>query len=90
MLLILEIPDSALAGMEMPLEDLHAELRRDLAIVLYARGALSLGKAAEFARLSRWAFEDLLAKRKAARNYDEEDLRHDLAWARTKSESRPG
>jgi predicted HTH domain antitoxin len=78
--LLLEIPDEVLDSLRMPWEEIDAELRAELAAVLYARGALSMGKATEMARLSRWAFEELLAKRKIARNYSAEDLRHDLEW----------
>jgi predicted HTH domain antitoxin len=80
--LLLEIPDEALDSLRMPREEIEGELRAELAAVLYARGALSMGKATEMARVSRWAFEDLLAKRKIVRNYSAEDLRHDLEWSR--------
>jgi hypothetical protein len=57
--------------------------------VLDARGALSMGKAAEMARLSSWAFEDLLARRKIVRNYGDEDLQHDIEWSRAQSKVPP-
>jgi predicted HTH domain antitoxin len=80
--LLIEISDEVLDALRLPREEVDGELRAELAAVLYARGALSLGKATEMARLSRWAFEDLLAKRNIVRNYSEDDLRHDLAWRR--------
>ncbi|HEY2343531.1 MAG TPA: UPF0175 family protein [Chthoniobacteraceae bacterium] len=78
MLLTLEIPDSALAGMEMPPEDLQAELRRDLAVVLYARGALPIGKAMELTGLVRRDFERLLKERQICRPFDQTEVQREL------------
>jgi predicted HTH domain antitoxin len=79
--LVIEVPDEVLAALKLTPEDAARELRTELAVVLYERRALSAGKAAEMSGLSRWAFEDLLAKRRVVRNYSEEDLQHDLKWS---------
>lgn len=74
----LEIPDSAVAELRLPPEQLRVELRRDLAVVLYARGALSMGKAMEFSELNRRDFEGLLKKRQVRRPFDDEELLREL------------
>jgi predicted HTH domain antitoxin len=83
--LLLEIPDEVLESLRLPREEIEAELRAELAAILYSRGAISLGNAAEMACLSRWAFDDLLARRKIVRNYSSDDLEQDLAWAQAHS-----
>lgn len=64
--------------MQLPLEELHAKLRRDLAVVLYARSALPIGKAMELARLGRRDFERLLKERQVRRPFDETELKREL------------
>jgi predicted HTH domain antitoxin len=77
----LEIPDGVVESLHLPPEEAERELRTDLALVLYTRGALSAGKAAEMCKLSRWAFEDLLAQRKIERPFSEADWEHDRFWS---------
>ena len=52
----LHIPDSVLQGLGIPEEEIAQRLRTELALALYAQGALSLGKAAELAEMNRMAF----------------------------------
>jgi predicted HTH domain antitoxin len=54
----------------------------DVAVSYYAQGFVSMGKATELSRLSRWEFEAALADRKIERNYSKEDLEADLAWSK--------
>lgn len=75
---MLEIPDSAVAELRLSPEQLQTELRRDLAAILYARGALPIGKAMEFAGLSRRDFERLLKERQMRRPFDEAELAREL------------
>jgi predicted HTH domain antitoxin len=77
----LHIPEDVIRSLRLPSEEVEDELRRDLAVVLYARGALSVGKAAEFAGVSRREFETMLGERKIRRQYDEESLAEDLDYA---------
>jgi predicted HTH domain antitoxin len=77
--LTLDIPDSVVAAMRLPPEELRAELRLDLAVVLYARGALPIGKAMEFAGMSRRDFERLLKERQVRRPFDEAELKRELS-----------
>lgn len=76
----LEIPDSALNALNLPPEELRKELRIDLAVALYARGALPIGKAMECAGLVRRDFERLLKERQVRRPFDEAELQRELAW----------
>jgi len=54
------------------------ELTLEIAIALYQREILPLGKAAAFAGLHRMAFQAALSERKVPINYDAEDLEADL------------
>lgn len=58
------------------------ELRRELALTLYAQHRLSLGKARELAGLSLWEFRQWLATRHIEAHYDETDLQDDLTTLR--------
>ena len=82
MSLKLEIADEVVAAMCLPRHEVAAELTKELALGLYARGSLSLGKAVELAGVSRQVFEGLLAQRHVVRPFDQAELEIDLAWAR--------
>ncbi len=75
---------STAAQLEIPLDVLDSarltmdELRRELAIHLYAQGRLSLGKAHELAGLSVWEFRQLLGSRQIPPHFDSSDLATDL------------
>ena len=77
----LEIPDSIVQAMRLPLADQRQQLFTELALALYAQGALSLGKACELAGLGRYEFGLLLGKRDIPRHYTSNDLEDDLAYA---------
>jgi len=83
MSLTLSISDSVVEGLRLPEGEIPQRLRTELAIALYAQGALSLGKAAELAEISRFSFGELVGQRGIARHYGEEDLEQDLAYARS-------
>jgi len=55
---------------------------RELALALYRRQALPLGKARELAQMTHWQFEELLGQRQIPRQYSEEDLEEDIRYAR--------
>lgn len=74
----LEIPDSAVAELRLSPERLQTELRQDLAAILYARGALPIGKAMEFAELNRRDFERVLKERQVRRPFDDTELAQEL------------
>ncbi len=78
------MPESATATLEIPQAVLDAaqmsahDLRRELALTLYAQRRLSLGKARELAGLSLWEFRQWLATRRIEAHYDADDLQDDL------------
>lgn len=81
-ILTVEIPDELVREARVSPSALRLEVQRDAAVGLYARGHISLGKATEFAEMTRQDFEELLASRKVERPYDVEELERDLAWAK--------
>ena len=51
MALTIEIPDEAVQALGLPAPEVRVELTKELAVEVYARGVLSLGKAVEMAGL---------------------------------------
>jgi predicted HTH domain antitoxin len=82
MSLTLEIPEEAVTAMRLPRAEVERELRKELAVALYARGALSIGKSAEVAGVPRREFEALLAQRRIERPYSSAELDRDLDFAK--------
>ena len=78
------MPEAAIATLEIPQVVLDAaqmnvhDVRRELALTLYAQQRLSLGKACELAGLTLWEFRQWLGLRRIEAHYDEADLRDDL------------
>ena len=81
MSLMLEIPEEAVNAMRLPRGEVERELRKELALALYARGALSIGKSAEVAGMPRREFEAMLAQRRIERPYSFSELQRDLDFA---------
>ncbi len=75
---VLEIPRDVLDSARLSVADLKIEL----AVLLYAQRRLSVGKARELAGLSLWEFRQLLAARRIPVHYDEADLNDDVATLR--------
>ena len=61
--------------------EMGQEFFRELALVLYQQGVLSLGKARLLAQMNRWAFEELLGQRGVLRHYTQADLEEDMQYA---------
>lgn len=80
--LTLEISEEVIRSLKLPPAETEAELRKELALALYQRGVLSMGKARALAQLSRWEFHELLGQRRIPRHYAEEDLQEDLRYGR--------
>jgi predicted HTH domain antitoxin len=78
----LNIPDSVLQGLRIPEGEIAQRLRTELAIALYAQGALSLGKAAELAEMNRLSFGEVVGQRGVARHYGDAELAQDASYAR--------
>ena len=77
----LQIPDAIARSLRIPEAEAEERVRQELAAALYASGLLSFGKASELARISRFAFSDVLAQRQIQRHYGAEELREDTAYA---------
>ncbi|MBI4492704.1 MAG: UPF0175 family protein [Chloroflexi bacterium] len=78
---VLEVPEEIVEALKLPPGEVDRELRKELAVALYARGALSLGKARALAQMSRWQFEELLGQRRIPRHYRQEDMEEDSGYA---------
>ena len=65
----------------MPEARLQESLLEELAVTLYADGALSFGKARELAGVGKFEFGQLLAKHSMPRHYTREELEDDLKYA---------
>jgi len=66
----LKIPQEILDSARLNLD----ELKREIALALYAQGRFSIGKAREFCEMSLWEFRQLLALRRITPHYDETEL----------------
>jgi len=72
--MILQIEELELEAIQMTLE----EFKLEIAVLLYAKGKLSMGKASRVANMNRILFQKELGKRKVPMNYDEVELKRDL------------
>ncbi len=77
----LDIPESVASSLRLLTPEIEPRLRSELAIGRYSQGILPFGKACELAGVSRYAFADLLLRRKIRRHYAEDDLTLDLGYA---------
>ena len=76
--MVLEIPDELTEALRIPPQEQSSRLCRELAIRLYEKKLLSLGKARELAGMDIWEFHALLGEEGIVRNYDVEELKRDL------------
>jgi predicted HTH domain antitoxin len=77
----IRVPDDIFNALKIPEKEREQELRIELAISLYARGALSFGKARELAEIPKDDFQRELGKRKIERHYTETELEEDRRYA---------
>jgi predicted HTH domain antitoxin len=78
----LTIDDAIIHALKAPEPKVESVLRQALAVSLYAQRMLPLGPARQLAGLTRWEFDELLARENVARNYTLADLREDAALAK--------
>lgn len=78
--IIIEIAPEVVEATRLPYAEIAKEFRKELAVGLYQRGALSLGKARVLAQMTRWEFDKLLGERKITRHYTEADLEDDIEY----------
>lgn len=71
---MVEIPQEILDAARLT----TAELMLEVAVALYARGKLSIGKARELANMSLWEFRHVLAARHIAPHLDITDIETDI------------
>lgn len=75
-------------GLIIPEEVLHAshltplELKREIAVMLFAQDRLTLGQASELSEMSQRQFLALLSSRQIPVHYDEAELARDLETVR--------
>lgn len=75
---ILELPQEILDSARLTVDELKVEM----AVHLYTRGRLSIGKARELAGMSLWEFRQVLASRRIPPHYDVDDWEQDVATLR--------
>jgi len=63
---MIEIPQDILDAARLTV----AEMKLEVAVALYARGKLSIGKACELAAMTLWEFRHILAARRIAPHLD--------------------
>jgi len=73
-----ELNDEIRDALRIPLDEQEGRLRRELALRLYEKGLLSLGKARQVAGMEKWDFLLLLARESICRQYDKDELDRDL------------
>ena len=56
-----------------------AELKQEIAVLLFQKNKLTLGQASKLAEMSQFRFQHLLASRNIPVHYDIKDLEDDLA-----------
>ena len=83
--LVIEFPRDVASALRVPPEDAEREVRKELALALYARQILPLGKARRLAGLTRRDFEQLLGERQIQRAYTAEDLGQDIGLDQEKT-----
>lgn len=74
----ISIDGDILDAIKLPKKDRQKMLKLELALALYERGIISLGKARKLAEMGKWEFIDELKKRKIERYYTERELEEDI------------
>jgi len=74
-----EVNDEIRDALRIPPEEQERRLRKELALRLYEKQILSLGKARQLAGMEKWDFLLLLAQEEIPRQYDTKELDLDLA-----------
>jgi len=59
-------------------KDFSKAVLESIAVELYREGLISLGKAAEIAKISKWEMFEILAAKKIPLQYYPEDLKQDI------------
>jgi len=78
MTLQLYFDDEIQDALRIPPDEQEDRLRKELAVRLYEKGLLSLGKARQMAKMEKWSFLLFLSQESISRQYDKEELDRDL------------
>jgi predicted HTH domain antitoxin len=78
----IEIPREIAEALPGPPDHTAAEVRKELALALYARGALTTAQVCSWLGLTRWEGEELLAQRRVPRSYLADELTDEIRNAR--------
>jgi predicted HTH domain antitoxin len=77
----IDIPDDVFESLRFPDREREARLRLELAVSLYAQGALSFGKARRLAGVPKTEFHRELGRSDIERHYSARELEEDLDYA---------
>ena len=78
----IEIPEDVIVHLRLPPRNLEQELKKELAVHLYAEGLLPQASARHLAGMNRLAFAHLLGERQIPVRYTSQDLDQDLQTLR--------
>ena len=76
-----DIPGDVFNSIKIPESEKKEELKVELAVSLYDRGALSFGKARQLAEVSKAEFQEELGERDIERHYSEKEMEEDVSYA---------
>ncbi len=74
----ISIPDTVEMAIKLPEKEKQKELLKLLAVKMYEKGILGIGKASELCGMNRIDFMGLLKEENVPLNYDDEELQRDL------------
>lgn len=77
-MITINIPDTVETALKLPEKERKEELVKLLAVKLYEKGLIGIGKSAELCEMSKLEFMQLLKEEGVNLNYDEEELERDL------------
>ena len=77
---VIEIGPEIVEAARVPFGEAEARFRLELAVSLYQQGLLPRSKARLLAQMSRFEFEEILAKRQIPYPYTETDLEEDVRY----------
>jgi predicted HTH domain antitoxin len=80
----IQIPEDVVDSIKIPRKDIDKVLKLELALVLYQKEAIFLGKARKLADVSKWEFLEELGRKKITRHYTERELKEDLKFAKSR------
>lgn len=76
--MVITIPETIEHALRLPDKTKEKELKKLLALKLYEKGILGIGKARELLGVSRLDFQYILKEEGISLNYDNEELEEDL------------